>query len=75
MSEKIISIKEAERKGLSVKPKTYKPYCPHNSTSVDPQTRSVECKNCGKIIDPFDYLLSIANDNDRYWTMRKEYEQ
>ncbi len=71
----IIEIKEAERKGLQQKQKARKPYCPHNSTMLDPHTRSVECKNCGSIIDPFDYLLKIARNNDMYWNMRKEYEQ
>lgn len=43
------------------------PYChsQHKSITVDEQTRLVECRECGQVLDPFDYLLKWARKGDQ----------
>jgi hypothetical protein len=40
--------------------------CRHQSLTVDPKKRTVECKRCGAVVDPFDALLTVAADWDGY---------
>lgn len=42
---------------------------------TDEKFRVLECERCGAIIDPFDYLMKIARDNDMYWNMKQEYRK
>lgn len=32
---------------------------------VDEDTRTIECKECGRIVEPFDYLAGWAKEGDR----------
>ncbi len=34
--------------------------CKHGSVYVVEHSRSIECKTCGKVFDPFDFLLKHA---------------
>ena len=64
------------KKGLSVKKKQEVDYCNHAGTIlIDEHFRILECEGCGKKIDPFEYLLKIARENDMYWDMRKRYKK
>ena len=49
-------------------------WCPHYRVEVDEQTRTVNCKDCGCVIDPFNYILGWAMDQNRY-TMEVEYKK
>jgi len=54
-------------------------YCPHTQSSVDRYQRIVECVKCGALLDPFDVVLDLAQEEDRYTTsiqrLRKENER
>lgn len=42
-------------------------YCAshHKSIFVDEEERIIECKECGKVLDAFDYILGWANEGKR----------
>lgn len=37
-----------------------RPYCHHASVRVDEKERQVRCKICGAVVEPFDWMLSVA---------------
>ncbi len=41
--------------------------CPsrHRSIEVDEKTRTIQCSDCGFTVDPFDYILSWAQEGER----------
>lgn len=39
--------------------------CPHPHFALNEQERTVTCQDCGKTVDPFDALLSFANEERR----------
>lgn len=39
---------------------------------VDEKTRMLECRHCGRQIDPFDYLYKWAQDGDRRMSILKD---
>lgn len=43
---------------LSIHDKSLK--CAHERIEVDPQNREVTCRDCGKLVDPFDSLVAFA---------------
>lgn len=62
---KIIDLKNPDlHRAFDIKRK--KGYCLHKSIIVDEHERMVECASCGAKIDPFDFLLHTAN-NENYW--------
>lgn len=36
-------------------------YCRHERTVIDEHRRVLACRHCDKVIDPFDWVMSIAN--------------
>lgn len=52
-------------RGANVLPKKSKVFCRCIQVFVDEHTRALECQSCGKIIDPFDYMMGIANKHQR----------
>jgi hypothetical protein len=36
-------------------------YCPHHHVEVDEQLRTVTCSDCNSLIEPFEYILTWAN--------------
>jgi len=42
------------------------PPCQHLNVEVDIQKRVVNCTHCESVIDPFEYILSWANQEKRY---------
>ncbi|MED0056229.1 ead/Ea22-like family protein [Escherichia marmotae] len=42
-----------------------RPYCHHASVRVDEKERQVRCKNCGAVVEPFDWMLSVAKRETR----------
>ncbi|MHB1630685.1 MAG: hypothetical protein ACYCQL_00525 [Acidithiobacillus sp.] len=43
---------------LSIQDKSLK--CVHERVEVDPRNREVTCRDCGKLVDPFDSLVTFA---------------
>ena len=41
------------------------PHCSHKQAWVDPHNRTVECRACGAVLDPFDYLMEIVHEGNR----------
>ena len=51
-------------------------YCQHLGVIVDEFERNVTCRRCGKALDPFDYLLSVAKKETRVdWDLRQLREE
>jgi len=50
------------------KPPVGRPFhCGHGRLSIDPHNRSIECADCGKTLDRFDYLHNNAHVLARAW--------
>jgi hypothetical protein len=41
------------------------PACAHRNTKLDARLRKLVCKDCGTIIEPFDWLLVLARKHER----------
>lgn len=50
-------------------------WCDHPRYVLLPESRTVECKKCGRQIDPFDVLVRYASDWDRIVRWRREAER
>lgn len=44
----------------------------HRQVMVDSVARKLTCESCGFVVDPFDYVLSWANEGDRRMAGLKE---
>lgn len=52
---------ESEKSSLPFLPEgTGKRFCPHDIVWVNEQDRQVRCRRCEFVLDPFDYMLSVA---------------
>ena len=49
---------------FTVKPKTFR--CDHPNVEIDMDYRSVKCIKCGCNIDPFEFILKMAETETRY---------
>jgi len=51
-------------------------YCNHTAVMVDEKTRTIECSNCGIILDPFEYLKETCYQEEsaftRYQVLKNE---
>lgn len=45
--------------------KSYSRGCPHTKITLDEHRRQIECDDCGKVFEAFDYLLNWANGQQR----------
>lgn len=52
---------------LSPKSEAFKSYCESRclNIEVDEDNRTITCRECSRVLDPFDYLLKWANKADR----------
>jgi hypothetical protein len=48
------------------------PRCAHRQLVVIELSRTLACKDCGQVIDPFDWLLNVARRADRFDTQYRE---
>lgn len=50
-------------------------HCPHKRITLHEESRIVQCRDCGRRIDPFDVLVRYSSDWDRIVRWRKEAER
>lgn len=69
MDEKVIEFRPADLE-VAIKPREWdgSRYCPCDGFWVDEHRRVLECRVCGKIKDPFDYLKSLAYEGRNLMT-------
>lgn len=48
------------------------PRCAHRQVVVVELRRTLACKECGQVIEPFDWLLNVARRADRFDTQYRE---
>ena len=67
---KIINLSDRKDGNLSLTPRENKPYCSHTHIEVVETDRLLQCTDCGSLLDPFDWLFSLAK-KERYlkWQM------
>lgn len=56
-----IKFPERPRSSLTVVRTPNRRRCSHSSLELDTHTRKMACKHCACVIEPFDYLVSVAN--------------
>lgn len=49
-----------------------RPWCGHQRVTLDTETRRVHCRECGREVDAFDALHTIARDGERWLEQRDE---
>lgn len=57
---KIITLVPKEGPQPVMKYRDNKPYCRHESITVDEHDRIIECSHCGTLMDAFDFCLHSA---------------
>jgi len=51
--------------------KSYSRGCSHTAITLDEHRRQIECQDCGKVFEAFDYLFAWANGQQRIvWHLR-----
>lgn len=50
-------------------------FCEHNRILIDEKERKLECKDCNRVLDPIDYLISIANKENSMWERYCSYDK
>ena len=40
--------------------KADRPFCNHSMVSVNEKDREIRCRTCGALVEPFDWMLSVA---------------
>ena len=45
---------------------TKKIFCVHDSVWVDDRERTLRCRQCGAMIEPFNYILHLCEKENRY---------
>ena len=50
----------------SVTTRGHAKFCRHSRLLIDEDNHAVECKDCGKILDPFEVLLGYAGSERRH---------
>jgi len=58
----------------SIEKKREEKWCAHRLVTVDEHQRIVYCRECNAVIDPFNYILGWALDQNRY-EMEVEYKK
>jgi hypothetical protein len=51
--------------------------CRHNRVWLDIDYRTVSCKRCGAVVDPYDHLLKLAAEWSNFagWVRRAKYDR
>lgn len=56
-----------------------RPFCRHSAIQVNEKERAVRCRNCGAVVDPFEWMLSVAKQEtqlaDNVKALRREEAQ
>jgi len=65
---------------VSIKRKEYDPHgCKHNTALVDEKLWQIECRDCGKILDPIQFLVDITRKEEHaefhYDRIKREYRR
>lgn len=54
-------------------------YCRHDAIYIDDHARILECRECGKVIDAYDYVLALAHKEIRLFediaSLKKEQQE
>lgn len=64
MSDNVIEFKTTPFKVREITFKQKR--CAHSSMLVDEQTQMIECCHCGLMMNPYQYVLSLAKNEVRY---------
>lgn len=71
MGDNIIQLTPKEKREFKQRFKTQKAkYCKHHVILVDEKTRMLECEDCGAMIEPFDYMLRLAQQEENIFSER-----
>jgi len=57
-----------ERSFTHKRPGSGKAYCNHSGVLVNEENRSIECQECGIILDPFDFLKKTCYQDESAFT-------
>lgn len=49
--------------------------CAHRLAWLNHEQRELRCRNCDALLDPFDFLVKLANDADHWVKTRKKAER
>ena len=60
-----VDFKSTHKRGLIKKDGPTGVYCQHSTIEVDDHHKTLECAKCGKIFEPYEYVLSLATKEDR----------
>lgn len=44
----------------------FKPFCTHDAVLVNDKERTLRCRRCEALLDPFDYVVSLCDTESRY---------
>lgn len=65
--------------GLVIQREGQKVMCLHSAVSINGKERTLRCRKCETLIDPFDYLMTLCDQESRYWEnvkyLRREEKQ
>ncbi|MGK9457909.1 hypothetical protein [Enterobacter ludwigii] len=65
--------------GLVIQHEGQKVMCLHSAVSINGKERTLRCRKCETLIDPFDYLMTLCDQESRYWEsvkyLRREEKQ
>lgn len=54
-------------------------YCRHDKIIIDDHARIINCQQCGKVVDPYDYVLALASKEARLFAslaqLKKEQQE
>lgn len=56
--EKLLNVVITERKSIGQK------YCKHSQTQISEANRTLTCRQCGSILDPFEVILDRARNGE-----------
>lgn len=62
VNEKVVEVDFRDKSSLRAKKK--KAACNHLNTELDLDSRTVNCVDCGEVLDPIKVLLAIAEKRD-----------
>lgn len=67
---KIVELKSSDRDGSFSIKQTDK-NCQHKYVEIDADEREVRCQNCNAIVDPFEYVLGMAYEENSQMQYKK----
>ena len=53
--------------GLVIQYEGQKVMCLHSAVSINGKERTLRCRKCETLIDPFEYLMTLCDQESRYW--------